>query len=87
MGLTNHRQSERETHRAQVNTEELVERIARAIREDGTVEPLEGLYLNRASSPTEPVYGVSKPAFCVIAQGSKEILLGDNRYRYDPLIT
>jgi len=84
MGLTNHRQSERETHRAQANTEELAERIVRAIREDGTVEPLEGLYLNRASSPTEPVYGVSKPAFCVIAQGSKEILLGDNRYRYDP---
>jgi AraC-like DNA-binding protein len=30
------------------------------------------------------VYGVSDPAFCVIAQGSKEVLLGDNRYRYDP---
>jgi AraC-like DNA-binding protein len=27
---------------------------------------------------------VSYPAFCVIAQGSKEILLGDSRYRYDP---
>jgi hypothetical protein len=23
-------------------------------------------------------------SFCVIAQGSKEILLGDDRYRYDP---
>jgi AraC-like DNA-binding protein len=27
---------------------------------------------------------VSDPAFCVIAQGSKEVLLGDHRYRYDP---
>jgi hypothetical protein len=27
---------------------------------------------------------VSTPAFCVIAQGSKEILLGDELYRYDP---
>ena len=27
---------------------------------------------------------MSFPALCVVAQGSKEILLGDNRYRYDP---
>jgi AraC-like DNA-binding protein len=69
---------------AQACRDELVERIARAIREDGTVVPLEGLRLRRASSPTELGHGVSYPALCVIAQGSKEILLGDNRYRYDP---
>src|SRR5829696_367127 len=84
MDLMNRQQPEREAHRAQASREELVERIARAVSEDGTAEPLEGLHLNRSSSPTEPVYGVSKPAFCVIAQGSKEILLGDHRYRYDP---
>src|SRR5215208_2028492 len=84
MALMNRLQSEREAHRAQASREELVERIARSIREDGTVEPLEGLHLNRSSSPTEPMYGVSKLAFCVIAQGSKEVLLGDNCYRYDP---
>ncbi len=27
---------------------------------------------------------MSFPAFCVIAQGSKEVVLGDRRYRYDP---
>jgi AraC-like DNA-binding protein len=27
---------------------------------------------------------VSFPSFCVIAQGSKELLLGNKRYRYDP---
>ena len=84
MDLMNRQQPEREAHRAQASREELVERIARAVSEDGTAEPLEGLHLNRSSSPTEPVYGMSKPAFCVIAQGSKEILLGDHRYRYDP---
>jgi AraC-like DNA-binding protein len=84
MDLMNRPRSEREAHRAQASRDELVERIARAIREDGTVEPLEGLHLNRSSSPTEPVHGVSKPAFCVIAQGSKEVLLGDHRYLYDP---
>ena len=84
MDLMNRPQSEREAHRAQTNRDELVERIARAIREDGTAVPLEGLQLRRASSPMELGHGVSFPAFCVIAQGSKEILLGDNRYRYDP---
>jgi AraC-like DNA-binding protein len=84
MDLMNHRQSAREAHRAQACREELVERIARTIREDGAVEPLEGLRLRHASSPTELGHGVSFPALCVIAQGSKEILLGDHRYRYDP---
>src|SRR5262245_9904376 len=26
----------------------------------------------------------SNPSFCVIAQGSKELVLGDNRYVYNP---
>ena len=80
----NHPQSEREAHRVQASRDELVERMAQAIRQDGTVEPLEGLRLRRASSSTELGHGVSYPALCMIAQGSKEILLGDNRYRYDP---
>lgn len=77
-------QVEREAHRAQANRDELVERIAQAIREDGRVEPLKGLYLNRSSSPTKLVHSMFEPAFCVIAQGSKEIFLGDERYQYDP---
>jgi hypothetical protein len=84
MDLMNRPQSEREAHRAQAGRDDLVERIARAIREDGTVDLPEGLRLRRASSPTELGHGVSYPALCVIAQGGKEILLGDNRYRYDP---
>jgi AraC-like DNA-binding protein len=81
----NPQQVGREAHRAQANRDELVERIARAVRQDGRVEPLKGLRLNRASSPTELVHGVSDPAFCVIAQGSKEVFLGDDRYQYDPM--
>src|SRR6185312_14553184 len=83
MDSTRH-QSEPGMHRAYAYREELAERIARAIPEDGAVEPLKGLHLNRYSIPTGPLYGVSKPSFCVIAQGSKELLLGDSRYRYDP---
>src|ERR687886_662450 len=84
MDLMTRPQSEREARMARASREELVERITQAIREVGTVEPLEGLMLRRASSPTELGHGVSYPALCVIAQGSKEILLGDHRYRYDP---
>lgn len=73
-----------EAQHAQANQQELAERIARAIGEDGKVEPLKGLYLNRISSPTEPMHGVSDPSFCVIAQGSKEVFLGEERYQYDP---
>jgi AraC-like DNA-binding protein len=80
----NPQQVEPEAHRAQANRDELVERIARAIREDGKIEPLKGLHLHRSCSPTELVYGVSDLSFCVIAQGSKEVFLGDHRYQYDP---
>lgn len=72
------------TPRAHAYRDELAERIAQAIRQDGEVEPLAGLHLFRCSTPSEPLYGVSKPCICVIAQGSKVVLLGDSRYRYDP---
>ncbi len=75
---------EREAERMQANREELVERITRAMREDGTIQPLQGLYLHRHSIPLERVHGVVEPSLCVIAQGSKEYLLGESRYRYDP---
>jgi AraC-like DNA-binding protein len=75
---------EREARRVVANGEELVERIARAVPDDGAVEPLPGLHLRRVSSPTESVHGVSIPAVCVIAQGSKEVYLGEDYYRYDP---
>src|SRR5438105_15276757 len=84
MDVMNHQQAEREAQQGQANREELVERIARAMREDGTVQPLQGLYLSRCSLPLQPVHSVLKPSVCVIAQGSKEVLLGENRYRYDP---
>jgi AraC-like DNA-binding protein len=85
MDLTKGPQAQREAVRAQVNRDELTERIAQAIRHDGTIEPLKGLHLNRSSSPSEPCHAVSIPAFCVIAQGSKEVLLGSDRYQYDPM--
>lgn len=73
-----------EAQHAEINKQELLARIAQTVPEDGTREPLPGLYLHRISSRTESVHGVSHPALCVIAQGSKEVLLGTDRYQYDP---
>ena len=84
MNLTIPNHIERETHRAQASRDELVELIARAVREDGAVEPLKGLHFHRSSLPKEPLYSVSDPAFCVIAQGRKEVFLSNERYLYDP---
>ena len=76
--------TEREAQLMQAHREELVERVGRAMREDGTIQPLQGLHLSRSSLPLKPLHSVLKPSLCVIAQGSKEVLLGDSRYRYDP---
>lgn len=84
MDVRDHQQAQREAQQIPPHREELVERIARAIREDGTIQPLHGLYLSRASLPLKPVHSVLEPSVCVIAQGSKEVLLGESRYRYDP---
>jgi AraC-like DNA-binding protein len=83
MDSMNHLQSECEASGAQASREELVERVARVVGEDGAVEAPGGLRLLRRSSPTPKDHGISSPAFCMIAQGSKEVLLGDDCYRYD----
>jgi AraC-like DNA-binding protein len=74
----------RESARMQASREELVQRIMRFVPGDTVVQPFNGLFLARASRPLERIHSVVKPSFCVIAQGSKEILLGNNRYQYDP---
>ena len=73
-----------ETRRAQANKEELVDCMAQAMRKDGASEPMPGLHLQRNSSPRVSIHGLDGPGLCVVAQGSKEVLVGDNRYRYDP---
>lgn len=84
MDLMTHVRPSYELDRMQASRDELVERLMRAIPEDGATEPYAWLRLRRASSPREFGYGVSEAALCVIAQGSKENMLGDHRYRYDP---
>ncbi|WP_263143681.1 AraC family transcriptional regulator [Pseudomonas sp. RIT-PI-AD] len=65
---------------------ELTERISRHCPQEGfhdtAVEPLT---LIRCDAPTQRMHGVHEPALCLIAQGGKDLYLGTERYRYDPL--
>jgi AraC-like DNA-binding protein len=70
--------------RERTSREELARRIARVMRADGSAEPIPGLHLHRVSQPNERTHSVYVPSLCVIAQGSKEISLGERSYRYDP---
>ena len=73
-----------EQARMQSDQQELAERIARALPKDGTVEVQPGVHFSRSSKPAERVFATVAPAFCVIAQGSKDILLGEEIFHYDP---
>src|SRR5690242_19177345 len=78
------REAKRKAQRMQSDRDEMIERLRRALPEDGVVEVFPGLILGRASRMTEMQHYVFQPAFCVIAQGSKQELLGDEVFRYDP---
>lgn len=41
------------------------------------------LQLIRASAPSEPIATVHEPSLCIIAQGSKQMMLSDELYQYD----
>lgn len=75
---------DRQARRMQAEREELAERLERVLPRDGRIEPQPGIFINRAASPGEPVHACIEPSFCVIAQGSKDLLVGEDRFRYDP---
>lgn len=62
---------------------ELIDLIAQAQPEEGQVEVRPGLYLNRISSPHYAVHGILEPSCCVVAEGSKEVILGGESFHYD----
>lgn len=42
-----------------------------------------GLALFRREEPTEPISGMYEPSVCLVAQGAKRVLLGDDTFVYD----
>ncbi len=43
-----------------------------------------GLSLFRREEPTGPITGMYEPSVCLVAQGAKRVVLGDDTYVYDP---
>lgn len=66
-----------------INREELIERIIHIAHKDSLLEAFPGVFIAHSSKPTESEMSVVKPAFCVIAQGSKDVLLKDELFHYD----
>ena len=84
MSLQSSYELEHESQRAESRRKELANLITHFVQQDGAIEPIKGLFLYQVSSPGDPIHSVYKPSFCVIAQGSKEFFLNDERYVYDP---
>ncbi|MET3552654.1 AraC family transcriptional regulator [Burkholderia sp. 567] len=59
--------------------------IARNVSEDGFhPTPIERVVLVRSSTVTMPMPNVYRPQLCLVAQGRKEVTLGDRVFRYAP---
>ena len=65
--------------------EHLGEQIARHMDADGIVDTrIPRLTLVRWSQPGEPVHMLQRPALCIIAQGAKQVMMGDAVIAYGP---
>jgi AraC-like DNA-binding protein len=79
----NQKEAELEKKRMRLNREELIERMSRIAPENSLLEVFPDIFIYRSSKPTESEISVLKPAFCFIAQGSKDVLLNDELFHYD----
>ncbi len=65
--------------------QELAALIERFTDCDGThATAISPLFLHRLSVPAEPAHGLYAPALCIVAQGRKRVMLGEDEYLYDP---
>ncbi len=59
--------------------------IARHVSKDGFhATPIERVTLVQSSTVTMPMPNVYRPQLCLVAQGRKEVMLGDRVFRYKP---
>ncbi|OZI61178.1 AraC family transcriptional regulator [Bordetella genomosp. 11] len=64
---------------------EIASVIARHVSKDGFhATPIERLTLVRSSTVTMPMPNVYRPQLCLVAQGRKEVVLGERVFRYVP---
>lgn len=59
--------------------------IARHVSKDGfQTTPIERVWLVQSSTVTMPMPNVYRPQLCLVAQGQKQVTLGDRVFRYAP---
>jgi AraC-like DNA-binding protein len=64
---------------------ELASLIARYAEKDGVhATEVPRLSIVRISKPSDPVHGVHKAAICIIAQGRKQVIVGQEMFHYGP---
>jgi hypothetical protein len=64
---------------------ELTSLIEANTRIDGAFPTsIPGLHLSRYSSPTQAAQGVQCPTLAIVAQGTKELMLGNETFAYAP---
>lgn len=65
--------------------EELATLIEQHAKKDGHyATAIPSLSFTRLSKITEPTHGIYDTSLCIIAQGAKKVLLGQNDYQYSP---
>ena len=77
------------SHRRRGDLAKTLENLASAVERQMTgdgiqVTAVPSLILNRSSMPSAHDAAVYEPSLVIMAQGSKEVVLGDEAYRYDP---
>jgi len=70
------------TYKQQLELANLIENFSKQDGVHSTLIP--SLFLIRESIITEPLSRVNEPSFCMILQGEKEVLLGEERFLYGP---
>ena len=64
----------------------MVERVLRlAPRQGANATCVPGLQLYRFDRPNEPLFSLYEPSLCLIVQGSKRVLIGDQVLNYGPM--
>jgi AraC-like DNA-binding protein len=73
-----------ENHSLEVALEALAESIARWTDQEEQIDTtIPGLSLWRRTESTQPASGMYEPSICLVAQGAKRVVLGDDSYVYD----
>lgn len=75
---------ELENTRVATERQEMAQRIDSLLAEDGLLDLFPSVAVIRLTREMPTNYSLSKPAFCVIAQGSKSVVLGAETFSYDP---